>query len=174
MGAKATSVTVMVTAKCSAEVYAQDGVQVTAANLLKSEATKSPGPGYALAGNVVTTVTQAKVGSNGTVTLLVKAEGIWVYQFDNAEQAQLARLIAGKSSDNANVMLLQQTGVGKVDSINISGGDTLPVDATQITIVVLNVPELKEAPVRSSGSGTPTSTTSSPIPRPSPSSVPRR
>ena len=174
VGAKATSVTVMVTAKCSAEVYAQDGVQVTAANLLKSEATKSPGPGYALAGNVVTTVTQAKVGSNGTVTLLVKAEGIWVYQFDNAEQAQLARLIAGKSSDNANVMLLQQTGVGKVDSINISGGDTLPVDATQITIVVLNVPELKEAPVRSSGSGTPTSTTSSPIPRPSPSSVPRR
>jgi len=97
-----------------------------------------------------------------------------VYQFDNAEQAQLARLIAGKSSDNANVMLLQQTGVGKVDSINISGGDTLPVDATQITIVVLNVPELKEAPVRSSGSGTPTSTTSSPIPRPSPSSVPGR
>ena len=174
MGAKATSVTVTVTAKCSAEAYDQDGVQAIAFNLLKSEAATSPGPGYALAGTVVTTVTQATVGSNGTVTLLVKEEGIWVYQFDNAEQAQLARLIAGKSSDNANVMLLQQAGVGKVDGINISNGDTLPADATQITIVVLNVPGLKEAPVRSSGSRTPTSTTSSPVPRPSPSTVPGR
>ena len=97
-----------------------------------------------------------------------------MYRFDNAEKAQLARLIAGKSSDNANVMLLQQAGVGKVDGINISNGDTLPADATQITIVVLNVPGLKEAPVRSSGSRTPTSTTSSPVPRPSPSTVPGR
>ncbi|HYU71587.1 MAG TPA: hypothetical protein VEL31_02810 [Ktedonobacteraceae bacterium] len=48
---------------------------MTAANLLRSEATKTPGPGYALAGNVVTTVAQATVGTNGTVTLLVKAEG---------------------------------------------------------------------------------------------------
>ena len=93
-----------------------------------------------------------------------------MYRFDNAEKAQLARLIAGKSSDNANVVLLQQTGVGRVDGINISGGDTLPRNATQITIVVLSVPGLKGAPTRSPGSGNPTFT-ASPVPRPSPSTV---
>src|SRR6266567_721128 len=129
VGAKATSVTVTVTAKCTGKVYDQDGVQAIAANLLKSEAAKTPGPGYALAGNVVTTVTQSTVGNKGTVTLLVKVEGI-----------------------------------------NISGGDTLPRNATQITIVVLSVPGLKGAPTRSPGSGNPTFT-ASPVPRPSPSMV---
>src|SRR5947209_959498 len=66
------SVTVTVIAKCSSEVYDWNRAQAIAANLLKSEATETPGPGYALAGNVVTTVTQATVGRNGTVTLLVK------------------------------------------------------------------------------------------------------
>ncbi|TMC15178.1 MAG: hypothetical protein E6J33_11200 [Chloroflexi bacterium] len=175
VGAKATSVTVTVTAKCSAEVYDQNGAQAIAANLLKSEAATSPGPGYALAGNVVTTVTQATAGSNGTVTLLVKAEGIWVYQFSTAYKMQLAKLIAGKSQSEANALLLGQVGVEKVDSISLSGGgNALPADASQITIVVLNVPGLQGSPTPtgSPGSGTPTSTTSSPVPRPSPSSVP--
>jgi len=175
VGAKATSVTVSVTAKCSAEVYDQIGAQALAANLLKSEAANSPGPGYALAGTVVTTVTQATAGSNGTVTLLVKAEGIWVYQFSAAYKMQLAKLIAGKSPSQANALLLGQPGVDKIDGINVSGGgSTLPTDATQITLVVLNVPGLQGSPTPtgSPGSGTPTSTTSSPVPRPSPSSVP--
>ena len=175
VGAKATSVTVTVTAKCSGEVYDQDGAQAIAANLLKSEATKTPGPGYALAGIVVTTVTQATVGSKGTVTLLVNAEGIWVYQFSTAYKMQLARLIAGKSPSQASTLLLGQAGVDKVNSITLSGGgSTLPADATQITIVVVNVPGLQGSPTPtgSPGSGTPTSTTSSPVPRPSPSTVP--
>ncbi len=175
VGAKATSVTVTVTAKCSAEVYDQIGAQAIAATLLKSEAATSPGPGYALAGTVVTTVTQATVGRNGTVTLLVKAEGIWVYQFSTAYKMQLAKLIAGKSPSQATALLLGQPGVEKIDGINVSGGgSTLPTDATQITLVVLNVPGLQGSPTPagSPGSGTPTSTTSSPVPRPSPSSVP--
>ncbi len=175
VGAKATSVTVTVTAKCSAEVYDQIGAQAIAANLLKSEAAKVPGPGYALAGNVVTTVTQATLGRNRTVMVLVKAEGIWVYQLSTAYKMQLAKLIAGKSPSQANALLLGQPGVEKIDGINVSGGgSTLPTDATQITLVVLNVPGLQGSPTPtgSPGSGTPTSTTSSPVPRPSPSSVP--
>src|SRR2546421_526625 len=149
--------------------------QEIAAKLIKSEAAKKPGPSYALAGNVVTTVTQATVGSNGTVTLPIKVEGIWVYRFSAAYKMQLAKLIAGKSQSQANTPLLGQPGVDKIDGINLSGGgSTLPTDATQITIVVLNVPGLQEAPTRSPGSGTPTSTTSSPVPRPSPSTVPGR
>src|SRR5947209_2588241 len=175
VGAKATSVTVTVTAHCSAEAYDQNGAQVIAANLLKSEAAKSPGPGYALVGNVVTTVTQATAGSNGTVMLLVKAEGIWVYQFSSAYKMQLAKLIAGKSPNEATALLLGQAGVEKVNGISLSGGGkTLPTDATQITISVVNVPGIQGSPTPtgSPGSGTPTSTISSPVPRPSPSSVP--
>jgi len=175
VGAKATSVTVTVTAKCTGEVYDQNGAQAIATSLLKSEATKITGPGYALVGNVVTTVTQAKVGSQRTVTLLVKAEGIWVYQFSPAYKMQLAKLIAGKSQSQANALLLEQPGVAKVDSISLSsGGSTLPTDASQITIVVLNVPGVQGSPTPtgSPGSGTPTSTTSSPVARPSPSTVP--
>jgi len=175
VGTKATSVTVTVTAKCSAEVYDQNAAQAIAASLLKSEATKSPGPGYALVGNVVTTVTQATAGSNGTVMLLVKAEGIWVYQFSSAYKMQLAKLIVGKSPSQASALLLQQPGVGKVDGINIAGGgNTLPTNASQITIVVQNVPGVQGTPTPTGGpgSGTPTSTTSSPVARPSPSTVP--
>ena len=72
-------------------------------------------------------------------------------------------------------LLLGQPGVEKVDGINLSGGgSTLPTDATQITLVVLNVPGLQGSPTPtgSPGLGTPTSTTSSPVSRPSPSSVP--
>jgi hypothetical protein len=175
VGTKASSVTVTVTAKCSAEVYDQNGAQTIAANLLKSEAAKSPGPGYVLAGNVVTTVTQATMGNNGMVMLLVKAEGIWVYQFSSAYKMQLAKLIAGKSPNEATALLLGQAGVEKVNGINLSGGGkTLPTDATQITIAVVNVPGIQGSPTPtgSPGSGTPTSTISSPVPRPSPSSVP--
>src|SRR3989440_10967150 len=149
--------------------------QEIAAKLIKSEAAKKPGPSYALAGNVVTTVTQGTVGSNGTVTLPIQGEGIWVYRFSAAYKMQLAKLIAGKSQSQANTLLLGQPGVDKIDGINLSGGgSTLPTDATQITIVVLNVPGLQGSPTPtgSPGSGNPTSTTSSPVPRPSPSSVP--
>ena len=144
-----------------------------ATNLLKSEAPGITGPGFALTGNVVTTVTKATVDSNGTVTLLVKAEGIWVYQFTAAYKMQLAKLIVGKSPSQASALLLQQPGVGKVDGINIAGGgNTLPTDATQITIVVQNVPGLQGTPTPTGGQGTPTSTTSSPVARPSPCTVP--
>ncbi|MFL5591987.1 MAG: hypothetical protein ACJ8DI_30645 [Ktedonobacteraceae bacterium] len=177
VGAKATSVTVTVTAKCSGEVYDWNRVQAIAADLLNSEATKIPGSGYALRGNVVTTVIQATVGNQGKVTLLVKAEETWVYQFSTAYKMRLVKLIAGKSPSEANALLLGQAGVDKIDGINIfGGGSTLPADASQITIVVLNVPGLhgSPTPTGSPGSGTPTSTTSSPVPRPSPSTVPGR
>src|SRR5438270_12125429 len=69
VGAKATSVTVTVIAKCSGEVSDQNAAQTIATSLLKSEAPTITGPGYALTGNVVTTVTHATVDSKGTCTL---------------------------------------------------------------------------------------------------------
>jgi len=177
-GDQASSVTVTVKVSCSSEVYDLQGVQTIAANLLKQQAATDLGPGYALAGSLVTGVTQVKVTdpTKGTLELFVTAEGIWVYQFSDAQKAMLEKLIAGKSKQAAQTLLLQQMGVAQVD-IQLSGGDgkTLPTDTTQITIEVLTVPGL-QAPTTTTpttGPGSPTVPTTSPgsptvTPKPTP------
>jgi len=168
-GDQASSVTVTVKVTCSGEVYDLQGVQTIAANLLKQQAATDPGSGYALAGNLVTGITQLTLTNpnKGTLELFVTAEGIWVYQFSDAQKAMLAKLIVGKSKQAAQTLLLQQMGVARVD-IQLSGGDgkTLPTDATQITIDVLTVPGLQgttpSTPTAGPGSGSPTVPTTVP------------
>ena len=123
-GDQASSVTVTVKVTCSGEVYDLQGVQTIAANLLKQQAATDPGPGYALTGNLVTGITQLSLTNpnKGTLELFVTAEGIWVYQFSDTQKAMLAKLIAGKSKQAAQTLLLQQMGVARVD-IQLSGGD---------------------------------------------------
>lgn len=168
-GDQASSVTVTVKVTCSGEVYDLQGVQTIAANLLKQQAATDPGPGYALTGNLVTGITQLSLTNpnKGTLELFVTAEGIWVYQFSDTQKAMLAKLIAGKSKQAAQTLLLQQMGVARVD-IQLSGGDgkTLPTDTTQITIDVLTVPGLQgttpSTPTAGPGSGSPTVPTTVP------------
>src|SRR6266851_2504487 len=85
-GDRATNVTVTVKVTCSGEVYDQQAAQLIASNLLKQQAAKTPGPGYALVGDLTTKVTQVMVTdpNKGTLLLQVKAEGIWVFQFSAA------------------------------------------------------------------------------------------
>jgi VCBS repeat-containing protein len=102
------------------------------------------------------------------VTILVKAEGIWVFQFDQAKKTALAKLIAGKSKKDAQALLAQQDGVAQVGKIDVSNtsDDLLPTDYKQITIVVQNVPGLKATPTSGIGTPTPSPTRGSPVPRP--------
>ena len=125
-------------------------------------------PDPTLVGDVVTNVTSATADSKGMVTILVKAEGIWVFQFDQAKKAALARLIAGKSRKDAQALLAQQDGVAQVGKIDVSNtsDDLLPTDPKQITIVVQNVPGLKATPTSVAGTPTPSPTRGSPVPRP--------
>jgi len=169
-GDHASNVTVTVKVSCNGEVYDQQGVQTIAANLLKQQAATDPGPGYALVGSLVTGITRVQVANanKGTLEFIVNAEGIWVYQFSDAQKAMLAKLIAGKSKQAAQALLLQQTGVSSVD-IQLTGGDgkTLPTDPGQITINVLTVPGLQGTsptvtPTTGSGSGTQTTPTTAP------------
>jgi len=176
-GDQATSVTVTVSFTCIGEVYDHDGALAVATQWLKQDAIQNLGTNYTLMGKVVPTLTQVLVTdtSSGTISVSVNVEGLWVYQFNDAQKQELAKLIAGTSPSQANTLLLRQPGVAKIDGITISGGGSaLPTDATQITLVVLNVPGLQGSPTPtgSPGSGTPTSTTSSQVPRPSPRSVP--
>jgi hypothetical protein len=66
------------------------------------------------------------------------ASGTVLYQFTNTEAQTFAKLIAGKSLAEAQVLLLKQTGVGQV-TINIASNpsNTLPGDPSKIAFVVL-------------------------------------
>ncbi len=157
VGSKATSATVTVQVACSGEVYDQQGALAMAANLYKNDSTINPGPGFALAGSVSTSLTQASVVDNkGTVSLLVAAQGTWVYQTAKlvAQEKTWAKQIAGKSKQQAIAYLQSQPGVGKV-SITLSGS-TLPTDPNQISFTIQNVPvSSTPTPSSSPGSGTP-------------------
>jgi len=56
--------------------------------LLSQDAETSFGAHYSLVGNIVAVVTQAAVidANRGTTTLLVKAQGVWVYHFSSASK----------------------------------------------------------------------------------------
>jgi len=173
-GDRATNVMVTVKVTCSGEVYDQQAAQMIASNLLKQQAAKTPGSGYALVGNLTTMVTQVMVTDpkKGTLLIQVKAEGIWVFQFSEAQKRALAKLIAGKSKQDAQALLLKQQGIAKADIV-LSGGDgnTLPTDPTQITIVVQSVPGLPGSTTPTTGPGSPGVPISSPVaPTPTPTS----
>jgi hypothetical protein len=151
VGDQAKSVTVTGTATCTEEVYDQKGALALAANALKAEAAKNPGASYALVGNVVTSITSATViNKQGTVSLVILAQGIWVYQFTSTILNNIKNKIAKEPESTAQSDLNGTTGV-KSATISISSGNTMP-DAANITINVVQIPGL-------SGSPTPTPST---------------
>jgi len=141
VGDKTTTVTVSVSYTCTGEVYDYGGARAMAAHLLTNQANTQLGSGYAPVGNIKTTLTSATLtdAKNGTVTLLVDAEGVWAYQFTDAQKQALAMLIAGKTKSEAQSLLASQKGVGQV-VITLTGGnsDTLPTDVKKITILIQN------------------------------------
>jgi hypothetical protein len=133
-----------------------------AASLLTEQASKDPGPAYALTGNIVTGVTKASViDTKGTVSLLVSAQGVWVYQFSDAVKQDFKNHIANKSEQDAMKYLLSQPGVSDV-KIVISSGTTLP-DAAHITIEIVAIP---------GATGSPTPVTGTPVGSPTPTVAP--
>lgn len=135
-GDKASSVTVTVTVTCKAEVYDQKGTLALVTNLLKTRATNDYGPNYALVGNIVTQA-QVQGVNNGVVNLLVSAKGIWAYQFTDARQLALKKLIAGKSVADAATILKSQAGVANASFDPNSG--TLPTNTDDIKFVIQTV-----------------------------------
>jgi serine/threonine protein kinase len=140
-GAKASSTAVTVTATCMGEAYDLAGADRLAQGLLANEAVQSPGKGYALTGTIVTYPPHiTSVQSNGTLDLVIKTAGVWMYQFSDAVKVHLAQLIAGKSQSEAQSLLLQQPGVASVNIVLANNGTTLPKGATQIAITIQSIP----------------------------------
>jgi VCBS repeat-containing protein len=140
-GDRVAQVTVTVSFACSGEVYDHDGALAMAANLLTQQAAADPGGGYALVGTITSAVTNAVVGAQNMVTLTVRAQGVWAYQFSEAQKQTLAQLIAGTTIQAAQQILSSQKGVAQA-TVQVGGGNgqSLPSDPAKITIVVLTVP----------------------------------
>jgi len=138
-GSRATQVTVAVAVTCRTEVYDQQTALQLAATSLKQETATTLGENYALEGQVTTmlvgvTVTDLK---QGTLTLSIEAEGVWVYQWSLVHLEALARRIAGTEKQEALALVLREAGV-QTASIHFSGGEgtALPADPSQILITV--------------------------------------
>jgi hypothetical protein len=176
VGQATTNATVTVSVKCSGEVYDQTGAVSLAQSHLKDMAAKNLGTNYALMGDIVVTSEQVSIVPNTqTVALLIAVKGRWVYQFSTVQKQNLAKLIAGKSKQDAINLLLQQPGIDKTQTptINISGGGTtLPTDPTQIQIILAPVTGFMGTPTPTAGPGTPTGPGSSPTSGPSPTPTP--
>ncbi|HEX4204960.1 MAG TPA: baseplate J/gp47 family protein [Ktedonobacteraceae bacterium] len=157
-----TNATVSVT--CKSMAYDQAGMTSIVSKLLQSKATTDAGPGYALKGNIVVHPQVQSMTANGSVTLLVSAQGLWVYQFTAQQKQQLAKQIAGKSTNDAKTLLASQAGVHNV-SISVNNS-VLPNDANQISMVVQDVPGLQNTGAGGTSSSLPLLPTSTPATQP--------
>lgn len=139
-GDAADQVTVTVTFTCTGIAYDQAGALALAAQLLMNQAAPTPGEGYGLVGQIKTTLLSATPDTQIAVQIVVRAEGVWAYQFSAAQKQALAKLIAGKSKQEAQQLLASQPGV-ETASITLSGGNssTLPTDLAKIKINVQTV-----------------------------------
>jgi hypothetical protein len=144
------STQVTVTVTCKAEAYDQNGMNTLVANLLQQKAKDTLGTdanNYAEQGTPIIHSQVQQINPDQSVSLIVSAEGLWVYQFSNDQKLQLAKLIAGKAVDAAKTLLTAQMGVQ--DATISTNNSTLPTDPSQISIVIQAVPNLQDtgAPV---------------------------
>ena len=139
-GDHATSITASVVVICRGEVYNQLAAKDMATRLLQRKVATAPSTSYTLTNTITTTVAHAQLSdAQGTIALLIKAESVGMFQFSDAQKQELSTLILGKSEQEAQSILLNQTGISQV-VIRLAGGNghTLPTDLRHITLNVLN------------------------------------
>ncbi len=141
-GDKVTSATITVTVTCTGMVYDQQAAQAIATILLKNDATSHPNATYTLTGNTAATITQAAItdAQKGIITLSVQAQSTGIFQFSDTQKRNLVALIAGKTKQDAQKLLLQQPGVCQITiTYSNSTMTTLPSNQRNITINVSNM-----------------------------------
>src|SRR6266568_555560 len=137
----AQSFNVKVTVTCNAEAYEPEVAQKQAEVLLERQASTDLDPSYVLSGNTVTTITQVSVTDTkkGTLALTIIADGIWAFHFSDSQKQTLAKLIEGKSQQDAQDLLSHQTGVSGAQ-VTVSGGfwiwNTVPTNLANIKIMI--------------------------------------
>jgi hypothetical protein len=135
-GTNITSANVTVSISCNATAFDANAMRTIAQNALKQKADKDPGAGYVLAGNIVPQIQSLQTQKDGSITFSVMAQGLWYYQWTDANKQTLLNKIKGQTKAQAQTILNSSTGIGnaKIDINN--GGTTLPSDVNQIAVDV--------------------------------------
>jgi hypothetical protein len=139
------STQITVTVTCKTEAYDQNGMNTLVAGLLQQKARDTLGSdasNYAEQSTPIIHSQVQQINPDQSVSLIVSTEGLWVYQFNNDQKLQLAKLIAGKTVDAAKTLLTAQMGVQ--DATISANNSTLPADPSQISIVIQAVPNLQD------------------------------
>jgi len=142
VGSEATWVSVVVAVTCRGEVYDMQAAKALGIALLTEQAEKGLGPSYSCLGHIAASITQVRPISahHSTLSLIVKAEGIWSYRFSSTRLHTFARLVAGKGVKEAKVLLQKMQGVHAVTIVISRGGSAvLPSNPDQITVQLLIV-----------------------------------
>ncbi|MBV9710380.1 MAG: hypothetical protein JO011_05600, partial [Ktedonobacteraceae bacterium] len=145
-GTNVNSANVSYLMKCTTTAYDNLGAQNIVKGLLTQKANSSLGPGYVLVNNIQTNLTSQTTAKN-TLSLFFTGKGVWAYQFSDAQKLQLAKAIAGKTVAEAQRILKNTPGISNA-TINVNGGNALPADYNQISIVIQPIAGLN-------GGGTP-------------------
>jgi hypothetical protein len=140
----ALDVTVSIT--CKATVYDKTAMNTLILSKLQTKAEQDLGAGYAIKGEPIIHSTVQKIGDKNDVSLLVDARGLWVYQFSSDFKTTLAQKLAGKTVREAETLAKAEKGVASVKIDYNNGTQQLPTDVSQIAVVVVDVPALKDTP----------------------------
>ena len=137
-GQNVTSANVTINATCTGLAYDATGAQTLAQGLLQTKEASELGPGYVLAGTIMTKQEVTDV-QDSVVTLQVAVAGTWYYQFNDQQRQTLAKQLVNKSRAVAQGLLNHYKGVAKASIDIAGGGDILPNDPKQISITVVGV-----------------------------------
>jgi hypothetical protein len=151
-GKNVTSANVSYRMNCTATAYDNLGAQNIIKDLLTQKANVTPGPGYVLVNNIQAILISQTTTKN-TLSFFFTGKGIWAYLFSDAQKLRLEKAIAGKTVADAQTILKNTPGISNA-TINVNGGNTLPIDYNQISIVI--------QPIAGLGGGTPPPSTGSP------------
>ncbi len=139
------TVTVSLTEKVSVQYILNKDAQDLAHVQLLQQMRRQLGSNYQLL-DQMTRFSQPQVqngdGTN-TIRIVIAAAGLAEYHIPDSQLITIASLIKGKNVLNARAILVKQPGIdAKLLSISISYGNTLPGDAKQMTINIVNPPTL--------------------------------
>lgn len=133
-GEEAMQVRVTVSETCTGWTYDTQAMQQYSAQIINQEAPIQHHEGYSLSEIRSEQVTHVRMIDPNTMLLQVRITSTWNYHVTDQQQQRLIKSIAGKSKDEAMVLLLHTSGI---QSVAISSA-TLPPETQRIQLVVID------------------------------------
>jgi hypothetical protein len=132
---EAAKVTITVSQTCDGIAYSGRELQIITTHLLTHQAVTKLGAGYTLLGNVQVIVHRATIIGT-TPNLVFSSQGTWIYGLSEIAQEHLKRLIAGKTTQEAEHILSALPGIKNV-AMQWDETTKLPKDPQHIKFLVL-------------------------------------